>query len=98
MNLITSGLIFFVIQFSGYYWDPCTSDGNCYAVNGYEVPVQTEFCQDVGCVNKILNERGIEHLDGVYQVSFDKYSIDNGSTATITKLKVEHKLGIKQED
>ena len=98
MNTLAAVLTLFIVQFEGYYWDPCTYAGNigsCYAVEGFDVPREVVFCDSIHCIDKILNERGIKYLEGVYQVNFDKYSIKDGSTATLNKLEVEHRVGVK---
>lgn len=99
MNLI-SALILFVIQFEGYYWDPCSftgRTGTCYAIDGYEASQETIVCTTVDCVNEIINKRGIEHLEGVYKIDFDSFSLQEGSKATLKKMQVKHKLVVDEE-
>ena len=63
----------FIVQYDGYYFDPCSGD-ICLAIDGYNVAPQTIFCDSIECVEETLNKNGITHLNGVYEmIYFDRY-------------------------
>ena len=68
--------VFYLVKFEGYTWDPCSYSpngyGTCLAINcpsgGCTVAEEINVCTDKDCIKNLLNKRGTEHLEGVYEV------------------------------
>jgi hypothetical protein len=95
LSLFLLGTVF-IVQYEGYYFDPCTCTGStcmCLAIDGYNVAPKTHFCDDVKCVEGILSEYGVEHLEGVFMLHYG-FPIDK-QEATIERVEVVHKITIE---
>jgi hypothetical protein len=89
--------IIFVMQYEGYYYDPCHYDVDtgmttCYAINGYEVRPETVYLNSVKEVEDQINKSGIEHISGIYKIDYD---IIIGSSS-IKKVEITHRVTVKE--
>jgi hypothetical protein len=90
LSLFLIGTIF-IIQYKGYYFDPCDGD-MCLAIEGHDVAAETFFCDDVECVESILNKQGVEHLLGVFRLNYG-FPI-NKQEASLMEVDIVHKITI----
>lgn len=83
--------MFYIVEYRGYYWDPCSTNGACLLVPGRDVSAEVHVCKDLSCVENILNKNGTQHLEGVYEVIIGKYI----SNAVVRKMEVKESYRVK---
>ena len=88
MAFLLVGVIF-VIEYDGYYFNPCNGSGNCFAIDGYEVAGDKVFCDSLECVENKLYETGIDHINKIYRIEYSE------SDATIRKVKIKFKATLE---
>jgi len=69
----------FIIEYEGYNWNPCSGDiclaVGCSALDGCRRDATQDFCKDEKCVTDILDQKGTDHLTGIWKVEwFGNYS------------------------
>ena len=91
LSFLLVGSIFFV-QYEGYYFNPCSGDV-CLAIEGYNVAPKTHFCASVECIEDVLAKKGVEYLEGVFQLDFPY--LEDGATSTLKEIDVVHRVTVK---
>ena len=92
VNILLAIGIIFVLEYEAYYWwgdfNPCKSDGTCFAIERHYIPARTIYCDSIECVERNIEATGIEHFIGAYQIEYDTES------ATIKHLKIKYKATV----
>ena len=92
MKIITLLTIFgtiFILNYEGWYWDPCDGHGHCFAIDGHHVPEKTVFCDSLSCVEETLDKTGANNLESAYRIDY------SDETATIKKVKIGYRATIE---
>ncbi len=93
--------VFYLLRYAGYYFDPCTKQSGegmfCLAINGYQVAPNEVICPTVQCVRKHLDEKGTNHLEGVWLVEILWFG-NSPMIHQIKKLKIVPSYNVEEEE
>lgn len=88
--------MFFMVEYEGYTWNPCSGNTcisiNCGPTGLCSVAGETRLLATEDQVRKLIEGRGMAHLNGIYQIFWP----DNDPTnVTVKKLKLVPSFEIK---
>ena len=91
---------FYLLRYEGYYFDPCTRQPgggiSCLAINGYKVAPNEVICPTLTCARKHLDEKGINHLEGVWVIEILWFG-NSPMIQQIKKLKIVPSYDLEEE-
>ncbi len=90
--------IFFMIEYEGYDWNPCSPEGNCLAIycgpSGLcHTDGEIRICTDEECIMETFNKRGEAHLKGIYRVEWPD---DDPTKVKVIKLRLIPSFELKE--
>ena len=101
MMFLTIFGVFFILNYEGYYFNPCDGDV-CLAIPGYTVAPDTKICDSLLCVEGLLEKTGMEHFKNAYKITlnfcgfiiliYDEYN----KTAKIEPVEITYKATVKK--
>jgi phosphoribosylaminoimidazole (AIR) synthetase len=88
----------FIINYKGYDVDPCSYSGTdgvgtCFAIMPYSVKAKSIFCDNIDCVEKTINETGLDYITGIYKIDYG--NVPGELNATIKEVAIKLKATIK---